>query len=151
MCMHTYSEKNGRGTHKCLSVNFAGVWPSYSDHEGRNYSRVWGCPVSIRAMEWKWKTQTEAKAKGHLFASKILKFTWLSIPTPSLKWNHWYPPISKSTSFKKYLAAWYGLDLTGFCIPLRKSKAQVVRTLESPLTTCYRGVVMGYFCCKKEM
>ena len=47
-------------------------------------------------------------------------------PTPSSKWNHGYPPISKSTSFKKYLAAWHCLDLTGFCIPVRKSRAEVV-------------------------
>ena len=47
-------------------------------------------------------------------------------PTPSSKWNRGYPPISKSTSFKKYLAAWHCLDLTGFCIPVRKSRAEVV-------------------------
>lgn len=35
--------------------------------------------------------------------------------------NSKHPPISKSTAFKKYLAAGHCLDLTGFCIPWKKN------------------------------
>lgn len=38
------------------------------------------------------------------------------------KRNSKHPPISKSTAFKKYLAAGHGLDLTGFCIPWKKEQ-----------------------------
>lgn len=34
--------------------------------------------------------------------------------------NSKHPPISKSTAFKKYLAAGHCLDLTRFCIPWKK-------------------------------
>lgn len=54
-----------------------------------------------------------------------------SDPNPLSYWNQCYPPISKSTSFKKYLAAGHSLDLTGFCIPLIKNETEIVVILYS--------------------